>query len=80
MFPFEHRIARCGFLMVRKTKTSKKRQKSPNGNQALISKEQHWRAPAKKLEEEKTTILQGWQEKPRGTEKLKRILISQVNG
>ena len=35
MFPFEHRIACCGFLFVRKTKTSKKRQKkSPNGNQA----------------------------------------------
>ena len=27
MFPFEHRIARCGFLLVRKTKTSNKRQK-----------------------------------------------------
>ena len=35
MFPFEHRIARCGFLLVRKTKTRNKRQKSPNGNQAL---------------------------------------------
>ena len=46
----------------------------------LTSKEQHWRSPAKKLEEEKTTRLQGWQEKLRGTEKLKRILISQVNG
>ena len=46
----------------------------------LISKEQHWRSPAEKLEEEKTTRLQGWQEKPRGMEKLKHILISQVNG
>ena len=27
MFPFEHRIARCGFLLVRKTKTSNERQK-----------------------------------------------------
>ena len=27
MFPFEHRSARCGFLLVRKTKTSNKRQK-----------------------------------------------------
>ena len=34
MFPFEHRTARCGFLLVRKTKTSNKRQKSPNGKQA----------------------------------------------
>ena len=34
MFPFEHRIARFGFLLVRKTKTSNKRQKYPNGNQA----------------------------------------------
>ena len=48
-------------------------------NYALNSKEQHWRSPAKKLEEEKTTRLQGREEKPRGTEKLKRILISQVN-
>ena len=36
----------------------------------LMSKEQHWRSPAKKLEEEKTARLQGWQEKSRGTEKL----------
>ena len=34
MFPFEHRIARCGILFVRKTKMSNKRHKSPNGNQA----------------------------------------------
>ena len=34
----------------------------------------------KKLKEEKTTRLQGWEEKPRGMEKVKRILISQVNG
>ena len=27
MFPFEHRIVRCGFLLVLKTKTSNKRQK-----------------------------------------------------
>ena len=27
MFPFENRIAHCGFLLVRKTKTSNKRQK-----------------------------------------------------
>ena len=46
----------------------------------LISKEQHWKSPAEKLEQEKTARLQGWQEKPRGTEKLKCILISQVNG
>ena len=26
-----------------------------------ISKEQHWRSPAKKLEEGRTTRLQGWQ-------------------
>ena len=42
MFPFERPIARCGFLLVRKTKTSNKRQKKskwkpgfselPNGN------------------------------------------------
>ena len=37
----------------------------------LISKEQHWRSPAKKLGEEKTTRLQGWQEKSRGTETIK---------
>ena len=35
---------------------------------------------ARNLEEEKTTRLQGWQEKSRGTEKLQCILISQVNG
>ena len=29
------------------------------------------RSPAKKLEEEKTTRLQGWEGKPRGTEKTK---------
>ena len=46
----------------------------------LISKEQHWRFSAKRLEEVKTTRLQGWQEKPRGMEKLKRILFCQVNG
>ena len=34
MFPFEHRIARCGILLVRKATTSNKWQKSPNGNQA----------------------------------------------
>ena len=46
----------------------------------LISKEQHWSSPAKKLEEEKTTRLQDWEEKPQGRKKIKRILISQVNG
>ena len=35
----------------------------------LISKGHHWRFPAKKLEEEKTARLQGWQEKPQNTEK-----------
>ena len=39
MFPFEHRIARCGFLLVRKTKTSNERQKmskwKPGFNRAL---------------------------------------------
>ena len=44
-------------------------------NYLLISKEQHCRSPAKKLEEEKIARLGG---KPQGTEKLKRILISQV--
>ena len=29
-------------------------------NYMFISKKQHWRSPAKKLEEEKTTRLQGW--------------------
>ena len=38
----------------------------------LISKEEHWRSPAKKLAEVKTTRLQGLQEKLRGTEKTKR--------
>ena len=45
----------------------------------MISKEEHWGSSAEKLEEEKTR-LQGWHEKHRATEKLKRILISQVNG
>ena len=39
MFPFEHRIARCGFLLVRKTKTSNERQKMSKwkpGLRALI--------------------------------------------
>ena len=34
MFPFEHHIARFGSVLVRKTKTSNKNQKSRNGNQA----------------------------------------------
>ena len=34
-----------------------------HGNHVLISKEQHWRSPAKKLEEYTTTRLQGCQEK-----------------
>ena len=47
----------------------------------LISKEQqHWRSQPDKMKVEKTAGLEGWQENPRGTEKLKRILISQVNG
>ena len=49
-------------------------------NYALILKGQHCRFPAKKLEEEKTTRLQGWEEKSQCTKKLKRILISRVNG
>ena len=35
-------------------------------NYVLISKEQHWRSPAKKLEDETTTELQDWQEKKGG--------------
>ena len=49
-------------------------------NYVSISKGQHWRFPAKKLEEESTTTLQGWQEKTRGKEKLKLIWINQVYG
>ena len=46
MFPFEHRIARCGFLLVRKTKTSNERQKmskwKPGLNRRLeLSSESH---------------------------------------
>ena len=37
-------------------------------NYELISKEQHWRSPAKKPEEDRTTKLHGWQEKTRGQE------------
>ena len=33
MFQFEHRIARCGVLLVAKTKMSNKWKKCPNGNQ-----------------------------------------------
>ena len=39
----------------------------------FISKEQHWRSPAEKLEEQSTTKSQGYQEKPQGKENLKRI-------
>ena len=49
-------------------------------NYVSISKGQHWRFPAKKLEEESTTTLQGWQEKTWGKEKLKLIWINQVYG
>ena len=37
MFPFEHRIARFGFLLVRKTKTSNKRRKTSKWKPDLIS-------------------------------------------
>ena len=40
--------------------------KECHGNYVLISKEQRWRSPAKKLSEER---LQGWQEKPEGKTK-----------
>ena len=40
----------------------------------LISKEQHWRSPAKKLEEQSITKLQGCQEKARGKGKTKTYL------
>ena len=42
----------------------------------LISKEQHWRSPAKKLQEELGNKLQGWQEKTQGKEKPKLPVIS----
>ena len=46
----------------------------------LISKEQHWRSPAKKLEEENTTRLQGWEKKTKtyfnkSNKWLKRIIV-----
>ena len=44
----------------------------------LISEEQYWRYPAKKLEELEEEGLQGWQEKTQSKEKLKLVLISQV--
>ena len=40
MFPFEHRIARCGFLLVAKTKTSNKRQKKPKWKPGLSQKQE----------------------------------------
>ena len=36
--------------------------------------------PSKEAGRKKITRLQGWQEKSRGREKLKRVLINQVNG
>ena len=47
-------------------------------NYVLISKEQHWRSTAKKLEEEPGNKITGLAGKTRGKEKLKLILISQV--
>ena len=37
MFPFEHNIARCGFLLVRKAKTSNERQKKSKRKPDLTS-------------------------------------------
>ena len=42
MFPFEHRIARCGFLLVRKTKTSNERQKMSKWKPGLKSSLGQW--------------------------------------
>ena len=42
----------------------------------LIFQGQHWRSPAKKLEEEPDNKITGLAEKTRGKEKLKLILIS----
>ena len=44
----------------------------------LISKKQHWRPPAKELEEERTRRLHDWQEKIPGKEKIKLILIAKL--
>ena len=63
-------------LQLRSWKSFRIADKECHGNYVLISKEQHCESPAKKLEEEKTTRLQGWEEKPQSTEKLNRILIS----
>ena len=41
MSPFEHRIAHLNFLFVRKTKTSSKIQKSPNGKQVFKPRTLH---------------------------------------
>ena len=54
--------------------------KDCHGNYVLISKEQHWRSAAEKLEEQGTTKLQGCQKKTRDKEKLKLIWINQVYG
>ena len=40
MFPSEHRIARCGFSLVRKTKTSNKRQKISKWKPGLSQKQE----------------------------------------
>ena len=40
MFPFEHRIARCGFLLVAITKTSNKRQKKSKWKPGLSQKQE----------------------------------------
>ena len=55
-------------------------EKECHRNYVLISKEQHWRSPAKKLEKYSTTRLQGCQDKARCKEKLKLIWINLVYG
>ena len=52
--------------------------KECQGNYVLISKGQHWRSPAEKLEKEMKTRLQSCQEKTRGKVKLKLIWINQA--
>ena len=41
MFPFEHRIARCGFCWYEKSKQATKGKKIPNGNQAQFPSFSH---------------------------------------
>ena len=53
--------------------------KECHGNYVLTSKEQHWRSPAKKVKEEKTTDYEADRKNPEVWKKLKRILTSQVN-